>query len=590
VLKRWWIWGLLLVCLACGREDAELAGVQNSGEPELRFATEEERQAARVVPHSYMVAFKDLSLDRKVFQQSFPAQLRAHGRSLTRQFAQYAGLRSMRFLGTLNLSQPGQSFAPRVTTYSSPWFHQELPYDHDMAGFSVVAFDNEEVAHATLRAWMQEGRIWFAEPNYRQDLKGEVEDRLIRDFQNNTTTPWLEQVGFVDAISSLANVPDKASPVIAVMDSGVDVEHPLLRDAVYRNELGQNKLCRGDIYGCNTTIAEKEQLGDGAVYPTGVEGFGQSCPFGSENCEHGTHVAGIIAANGSSDFTGLCPYCRILVVKVVEIEKRGNAEAFSIKDSSIIAGLAYVSGFKVGGEPLVRVINASFGKFERSRSVELFVRALRNFGRGTLMVAAAGNEDTMKRQYPAGFDEVIAVANVQSRVDTPSKSPSSNFGMWVDISAPGDGDCIVGSGAGILSTVPGGSADCKQGTSMAAPVVAGIAGLILAKEPNLTASQVEARLKDTAVPDELYRDGVNNGYRPAVTGGQVVPLLGSGVVNARAAVDPSLDQSPSILTNRVDRVQAGCGVLGQDQSGTQWILTLPVLFVFVSWYRRRFPR
>ena len=144
-----------------------------------------------------------------------------------------------------------------------------------------------------------------------------------------------------------------------------------------------------------------------------------------------------------------------MVVKVVDVEiDESGKEQFQIEDAAIIAGLAYLSGFTVDGDPLVRVINASFGKFQESRNVGLFIEALKNFGKGVLMVAAAGNEDTMKEQFPAAFEDVVAVSNVQSDAGSPKKSRSSNFGMWVDISAPGSGNCIRGEG--ILSSIPGG--------------------------------------------------------------------------------------------------------------------------------------
>jgi subtilisin family serine protease len=232
------------------------------------------------------------------------------------------------------------------------------------------------------------------------------------------------------------------------------------------------------------------------------------------------------------------------------------------------------------------VINASFGKFERSRSVELFIKSLKSFGRGTLMVAAAGNEDTMRRQYPAGFDAVVAVSNVNSDALEPKKSPSSNFGTWVDIAAPGDGDCARG-GPGILSSVPGGDSACKVGTSMSSPIVAGIAGLLLSKDPTLTADQVERRLLDTAEPDRLYSDSVNNGYRPNISGMGLVPLLGSGVVNANLALNPSLDQSPPVTTQRNDLVRAGCGVVGGEASRLGSWLWFLLPLAAVGWRRRR---
>ncbi len=574
------VWG-------CGRnEDSPLDQVATQ-EPLLRFATVEDEASER--PQSYIVAFRQLLDNSQDHFTAFPTRLRTHMQALMRNFSRDLGPSDPRYLGSLNLSDLSQSFVPRAASLGPALLRQStresLP--DSMASLVEITFPNDQNARATLKKWLDEGRIYYAEPNGRSEMKGALEDSIVQRFDDNQQlTPWLEQIAFIPAIKQMATLSSiEEPPVIAVMDSGVDVLHPNLRPAVYVNETGQNKLCKDDIFGCNTTVAKKENLGDGNVFPAGTSDFNQSC--GDEGqCQHGTHVAGIIAARDADDYVGMCPYCQILVVKVVDLEQDGqNKTSFVIKDASIIAGLAYVSGFKKKGEPLVRVINASFGKFERSRSVELFIKSLKSFGRGTLMVAAAGNEDTMRRQYPAGFDSVIAVSNVSSDALVPSKSPSSNYGTWVDIAAPGDGSCP--DGPGILSSVPGGYARCKVGTSMSAPIVAGIAGLLLSKDPTLTADQVERRLLDTAEPDKLYSDSVNNGYRPNIKGMGLVPMLGSGVVNANLALDPSQDQSPPVTTQRSDLVRAGCGLVGgKAEANWSWFwLALPLFFVTLRNWR-----
>lgn len=574
------VWG-------CGRiEDSKMSPVATQ-EPLLRFAEVDGEAAAQ--PQSYLVAFRHLLDDSRDHFTAFPTRIRTHMQALMRSYSRDLGPARPRYLGSLNLTDLSQSFTPKPASYGPAFMRRSLHETalDSMASLMEVSFNNDEEARATLGQWLSEGRIYYAEPNGRSELKGEVEDTIVERFKDDQQfTPWLSQIAFLPAIQQmgqLASIDDP--PVIAVMDSGVDVMHPNLRSAIYVNESGQNKLCTDDIYGCNTTVSKKENLGNGDVFPAGTSGFNQSC--GNEGqCQHGTHVAGIIAARDAADYVGMCPYCQILVVKVVDLENSGgNNTSFVIKDASIIAGLAYISGFKKKGEPLVRVINASFGKFERSRSVELFIQSLKTFGRGTLMVAAAGNEDTMRRQYPAGFDSVIAVSNVKSDAELPVKSDSSNFGTWIDIAAPGDGLCDVESG--IRSSVPGGFSACKVGTSMSSPVVAGIAGLILSKDPTLTAAEVERRLLDTAQPDKLYSDSVNNGYRPNIKGMGLVPLLGSGVVNANLALDPNLDQSPPVTTKRSDLVRAGCGVIGGEASSAWfwgWIL-LPL--VAIGWRRLR---
>ena len=573
---------MLLGVTACGRDDDRQKTSLTSA-LDLRFATDAERVQGDVVPFSYLVAFRETATTPRAATSLLQIQ-----QGLQSMLQNTRVVDTHRAIARLNLTYPGRSFSQEFHLDSHPFMNTGLNAAEEYTHLTEITFSDEASAQRQLRNWYDSKKIIFAEPNSKRATKGETEAKIVTSFKGNLATPWLEEVSFVDAIEKISTLGVKAEPVIAVMDSGVDVLHPNLKDAIFVNVKGQNKQCSGDIYGCNTTIATKDVLGDGSVFPTGTSNFGEQCATSSGQCEHGTHVAGIIGGRNSTEFTGMCPYCKILVVKVVEVESKGGEESFPIKDSSILAGLAYISGFKSGGQPLVRVINASFGKFENSRSVELFIKALKTFGRGTLLVAAAGNEDTMKRQYPAGFDDVLAVSNVESATEKPFKSSSSNFGMWVDIAAPGDGDC--GGGNGILSSVPGGGAECRAGTSMASPVVAGIAGLVLSQEPNLTAQQLETRLIQTANPSKLYSDGINNAYRPNIKGAGLVPLLGSGVVNALTAIDPTLGTAPVLVAQRPDAVRSGCGVLGGSENGTRYLFLIPGFFWVINFLRGSKPK
>ncbi|NRA63509.1 MAG: S8 family serine peptidase [Pseudobacteriovorax sp.] len=532
---------------------------------------------------SFLVAFRDQKSRLSAATVNLNGdRYRTAQRKIMAQLSQDSlGVEAMSFITSLNLSKPNLTFT-RSSSLEDPTRSFALggviSNTFDVANISRVEFQNLEEAEQTLRRWHREKLIWYAEPNYQGALKGELEDSIIEQFDDNLRFPWLSQVGYIDAMRDFNTSPATNSPVIAVLDSGVDVLHPALKDNVYVNEDGQNKLCVDDVFGCDTTNPEKDILGRGTVFPAGTSGFDQSCNT-SDNCAHGTHVAGIVAAR-STEYVGLCPYCQILVVKVVGVKVDENGkEDFLIEDSAILAGLAYVSGFTVDGEPLVRVINASFGKFQKSRTVGLFIEALKNFGKGILMVAAAGNEDTMKRQYPAAFEDVIAVANVLSDAENPRKARSSNFGMWVDISAPGSG--LTSSDVGILSSTPGQNQDYQAGTSMSSPVVAGIAGLVLAREPDLNYQQLRDRVLGAAIPDALYRDGVNNAYRPNIDGSELIPLLGGGIINAQAAVNPSSISNTPILTQKRDAVSPGCGVVGQAAGSGSMIVSLLVLLPFL---------
>lgn len=117
--------------------------------------------------------------------------------------------------------------------------------------------------------------------------------------------------------------------------------------------------------------------------------------------------------------------------------------------------------------------------------------------KGCLFVCAAGNNKGNTKVYPAAYDEVLCVGN---STDTDGRAGSSNYGIWVDISAPG---------VDVWSTVPGDKYDDKTGTSMSSPLVAGAAAVVWSMHPSWTADQVRERLEKTSKPlDSSLKIGV----------------------------------------------------------------------------------
>ncbi len=233
---------------------------------------------------------------------------------------------------------------------------------------------------------------------------------------------------------------------VAVVDGGADFTHP---DLV-------GKLIKG------------KDVVDGGNDPSEV-GTG-----------HGTHVAGIIAANTNNNvgIAGVSWNSKLLIV-------RASDSTGSTTASKIAAGIMYAAG-------KARIINVSLvatsGRF-------LICAAVAHAKtRGSLIVAAAGNNGNSTKLYPAACSDVIAVGNTTSN---DAREGSSNFGSWVDLAAPG---------TNILSTVPTGSCNhCDSsgykaltGTSMASPMVAGAVAVLLSREPSLTNGSIEERLKKTA--------------------------------------------------------------------------------------------
>lgn len=236
---------------------------------------------------------------------------------------------------------------------------------------------------------------------------------------------------------------------IAVLDTGIDPTHPDLQGNIWRNskEVDGNNIDDDrngyvdDYYGVNVRV------GSGS---------------GIDNDGHGTHVAGIIGARGdnANGIAGVCWSASIMSVKFMGSFGFGTG-------SDAAEGIRYA--VRMG----VKIINASFGSSEKSSALHDAVKYAKE--NGALLVVAAGNESVdidSSSIYPASYPDanVLTVAATDQR---DRLAPFSNYGdTAVDVAAPG---------MEILSTYPGGEYLTLSGTSMAAPVVAGIVGLLKAK-------------------------------------------------------------------------------------------------------------
>ena len=170
---------------------------------------------------------------------------------------------------------------------------------------------------------------------------------------------------------------------------------------------------------------------------------------------------------------GVCPSCEIMILKVVS-DDNGKPVIY---DSSILRALKYIALINKLKNP-VRLINASFGKFQHSKAISLFLSYLRS-EQEVLTIAAAGNENTDKPLYPAALDHVVSVAAINFHG---LRAAYSNYGPWVNIFAPGGGrttNNLASTQENVLSTAPGDQLVYSQGTSVATPVVTGVAGLLL---------------------------------------------------------------------------------------------------------------
>jgi thermitase len=229
-----------------------------------------------------------------------------------------------------------------------------------------------------------------------------------------------------------------AAVKIAILDTGVQLKHPDLAA----------KLVNG------------RDFVDGNLSPNDRNG-------------HGTHVAGIAGAvtNNAAGIAGVAPLASIMPVRVLGDDGSGSL-------IQIANGIIYA--VNQGAQ----VINLSLGSEAGARTLQNAIQYA--WDRGSVIVAAAGNDNSSVPNYPAYYPNVIAVAST-SPADT--KSSFSNYGSWVEVAAPGDT---------ILSTYPGSRYAYLSGTSMASPHVAGLAALLAAQ--GRSNSQIRAIILRTADP------------------------------------------------------------------------------------------
>lgn len=278
---------------------------------------------------------------------------------------------------------------------------------------------------------------------------------------------------------------------VAVIDTGVDLDHPDLQD----------KILAGWDFVNND------------AYP-------------DDDHSHGTHVAGIAAAatNNALGIAGVSWGARIMPVKVLDSGGNGYMD-------DVIASMEYAADHGV------QVLNLSLGSVTSSSALQDAVNYARN--RGAVVIAAAGNCGSgciiggqyyyNPLMYPASCQNVVGVAATTS---TDGWASFSEHNTYVDLSAPG---------VGIYSTIPNGYG-YKDGTSMATPFVSGLAALVLSRWPDYTPSQVETALFSNADDlgssgrDDYFGYGRINAFHTLLYGAGT----GSSSLEAQTAAQPPL--------------------------------------------------
>lgn len=315
-----------------------------------------------------------------------------------------------------------------------------------------------------------------------------------------------ESAPLVDATAAWNSGYTGSGVYIAILDTGVDKNHPFLAgrvasEACYSGGNGMGvSLCPGKVTA--STAA-----GSGVAAPSSVQGY-----------DHGTHVAGI-AAGANSSYKGVAPAAQLISIQVFT-NVSGQALAY---DSDIIKGLQRV--LTLSSTYNIASVNMSLGggKYTSAcdnTSMKTAIDNLRSAGIAT--VIASGNEAyTNAVSYPGCISTAVTVGSTaDGSIGTIADTVSSfsNSASMLDLLAPGQY---------ILSSIPGTSYSNKSGTSMAAPHVAGAFAVLKSASAASDVDEIENALKTTG---KLITDPRNSIVKPRILVNKAISALGKGTV------------------------------------------------------------
>jgi len=346
-------------------------------------------------------------------------------------------------------------FAPGVSASTMAAIHRAngavLIREIPQIGVQVLRVPSNRVPEL-VAAYSRNPNVLYAEPDYVAHAIGTPDDTYF-DKQwgmHNTGQTGGAIDADIDAPEAWDITIGTAGIKIAILDTGIDQNHPDLDDKLVGNINFTDSSTVDDLYG------------------------------------HGTHVAGIAAAetNNTQGVAGVGYNSSLLNVKVLDDQGSGYY-------SWIASGITWAT------DNGAKVINMSLGGYFRSSTLENAVNYAWN--KGVVLAAAAGNDGTSRKLYPAAYTNCIAVAATNDddqRVNEPGWW-ASNYGDWVDVAAPG---------LYIYSTFPNHpyainkslNYDFGSGTSMSTPHVAGLAALVWATGYGTSNSTVRQQIESTA--------------------------------------------------------------------------------------------
>lgn len=403
--------------------------------------------------------------------------------------------------GAITTAKPRRAKAPNGRVVEEP----------DLSQLYCLSFDTAKVKHVyeAVEMLKEVSEVEYAEPNYLAFISA---DGAATDSATYVSEPLYSEQWAPAAINlpALWNEPlaDAKRPVIAILDTGVDINHPDLKDNIWTNEKEANgsDFEDDDNNGYCDDVHGWDFIHNTAIISDGMDGNG-----------HGTHCAGIAAAVGGNGIgiTGANPNAMILPIKVMGDDGTGDI-------ATIVRGIDYAvaSG--------ANILSMSLGGGYSTAEYQALSKAYAAY---IPIVAAAGNSgksiydtrDPSGLLFPAAYDIVLGVmasgqngqragysnfdpdgpfytqyANTDRNYSQKDNTSLGEFWNY-DLMAPG---------TGIMSTLPGGKYGKLSGTSMATPLVAGalsrmlqVKGFDYAKDYGIFGDMAEAKMKGTDVFD-----------------------------------------------------------------------------------------
>ena len=362
-----------------------------------------------------------------------------------------------------------------------------------------------------IKTLKRDPKIEYAEPNYKVRTMAAP---------NDAGFPFQWHYPLIDLPTAWDTTAGSPEVIVAVVDTGILSGHP---------DLGGQWVAGYDF------VRSAQSAGDGDGIDPDPEDTGGG-RGGASSSFHGTHVSGTVAAAGNNRIgvVGVAYNARVMPLRALGVG--GEGTTYDVDQAiRFAAGLANDSGTVPAQR--ANIINLSLGGAPFSQSSQELYQRVR--AAGISMVAAAGNEASGRPSYPAAYDAVISVAAVDAQRQ---RASYSNTGSSIDIAAPGGNNSVDLNGDGypdgVLSTgglEAGGSYSYtfQNGTSMAAPHVAGVLALMLSVNPGLSPADIDSLLIRGELSDDLGAPGRDNEF-------------GYGLVNAQRAVLAAIEAAGGV--------------------------------------------